>query len=232
MDMSLDSTADTGFRTTCNEISGQDQATEEKGQIMSSTATRHALVACLLALTGAVSAVSAAQQSTSPPRYLQDPVFGLRLPVSSSNLETLSEQVRAICEQIADNPTWTGHQWVFGVTQEGPTTYYLVGGFFERRNADHGQQPYFQPEQGGIYEVDGQTCGGDPAREVFEVRDLDRIPQGVLQRLAVDFASRLAVAVGGEERLRNLLVKQRIDARKLSPELRDAFEPFLKQTDR
>lgn len=196
---------------------------------MSSTATKHVFAACLLALTGAV---SAAQQNTNPPRYLQDPVFGLRLPVSSSNLETLSEQVRAICEQIADNPTWTGHQWVFGATQEGPTTYYLVGGFFERKNVQRGQQPYFQPEQGGIYEVKGQTCGGDPAREVFEVRDLDRIPQAVLQRLAVDFASRLAMAVGGEERLRDLLVKQRIDVRRLSPELRDAFGPYVKQTGR
>lgn len=196
---------------------------------MLSTAIKQPFAASLLALTGAV---SAAQQGTSPPHYLQDPVFGLHLPVSSSNLETLSNQVRAICEQIADNPTWTGHQWVFGVTQEGPTTYYLVGGFFERRNAHHGQQPYFQPEQGGIYEVNGQTCGGDPARDVFEVRDIERIPQRVLQRLAASFASRLAIAAGGEERLRDLLVKQRIDVRRLSPELRDAFGPYLQPADR
>lgn len=194
---------------------------------MLSTATKHLLAASLIALT---SAVSAAQPSMTPPRYLQDPVFGLHLPVSSSNLETLSEQVRTICEQIADNPTWTGRQWVFGVTQEGPTTYYLVGGFFERRNASPGQQAYFQPEQGGIYEVNGQRCDGDPAREVFEVRDIDRIPQAVLQRLAVDFASRLSMAVGGEERLRDLLVKHRVNARTLSPELREAFGPHLKKT--
>jgi len=196
---------------------------------MSSIFARRSIVACLLVL---ACKVNAEERSSSPPRHLQDPVFGLPLATSSSNLETLSEQVRSICEQIADNPTWTGHQWVFGVTQEGPTTYYLVGGFFERKNATRGQQPYFQPEQGGIYEVNGQTCGGDPAREVFEVRDLDRIPQAVLQRLAVDFASRLSMAVGGEERLRDLLVKQRIDARKLSPELRDAFGPYLKQINR
>lgn len=229
MDTLQDSTVDTGFRTIFSEISGQDQATEEKGQAMLSTATKHLLAACLLALT---SAVSAAQLNMTPPSYVQDPVFGLRLPVSSSNLETLSEQVRTICEQIADNPTWAGYQWVFGVTQEGPTTYYLVGGFFERRNATRGQQPYFQPEQGGIYEVNGQSCGGDPAREVFEVRDTDRIPQIVLQRLAVDFASRLSVAVGGKERLRDLLVRQRVNVRTLSPELREAFEPYLKQTGR
>lgn len=196
---------------------------------MSSIATKRFIAIFLLALSGVV---NASGQSSSPPRHITDPVLGIRLPLKSANLDTLPEQVRANCEQIADNPTWTGHQWIFGTTQEGPTTYYLVGGYFKRRHVARGQEPYFLPEQGGVYEVAGQRCGGDPAREVFSVRDVERIPQAVLQRLAQDLASRLIRTLGGPDRLRDEMNKQRIDVDGLSPELREAFAPYLKRVAR
>lgn len=229
MDMLRRLMGNTGFQTTYNEISGQAQDTEGKDRTMPSTATKRRLAICLFALS---SIVGAADQNVSSPRYILDPLLGVRLPLTSANLDTLPEQVRALCVQIADNPTWTGRQWIFGSAKEGETSYYLVGGYFIRKQAVKGESTIFQPEQGGVYEVKGQTCGGDPAREVFEVRDAAQIPHAVLQRLAHDFASRLSRTVGGDAQLREALRKQHIDVGKLSPELRQAFEPFATRAPR
>jgi len=194
---------------------------------MSSIATKLLLTIVLFVLTGVV---NAGGQNSGSPRYITDPVLGLRLPLKSADLDTLPSQVEKLCEE--ENSTWTGHQWLFGMTQEGTTTYYLVGGYFTRRHVARGQERYFLPVQGGIYEVTGLQCVDDPAREVFDVRDLDRIPQVVLQRLAKDLASRLVRAFGSQDRLRDELAKQHADGGKLPPELREAFAPYLKRVAR
>jgi len=192
---------------------------------MLSIGIKQSLAACLLAF---ASAAACAGPNTKPPRYLLDPVLGLRLPAGPVKLDELPEPVRALCEQIADNPTWTARQWLFGTAQHGRTTYYLVGGYFKRRHAAHGEPLYVEPEQGGVYAVSGTHCGGDPAREVFDVRDDAQIPAGVLQRLAHDLASRLVRAFGSAGRLRAALGKQDIDIAQLTPELQEAFKPYLK----
>lgn len=132
------------------------------------------------------------------PTYIVDPVLGLQVLLSTTRLDRLPNQVRSKCAQMADNDTWTGRQWVFGSVKQDEVTYYLVSGYFKRQHPEPGELRYHQPDQGGIYIVKGTNCGGDPAREVFDVRDFEQVPQPVLQQLAQDLKSRLVRAFGGE----------------------------------
>ena len=81
--------------------------------------------------------------------------------------------------------------------------------------------------EGGIYVVKGKNCGGDPARDVFEVREFEEIPQLVLEQLAQDLQSRLVRAFGGDVRLRAEIKKQRIARDRLTPELSTAFSAYF-----
>ncbi len=78
-----------------------------------------------------------------------------------------------------------------------------------------------------MYVVRGQDCGGDPAREVFEVSDFEQIPKSVLEQLARDSETRLVRAFGGESRLRAEFKKQRITPDRLTSELAIAFKPYF-----
>lgn len=191
---------------------------------MSYIATKKFFATIAVAMAGM--AANAAEYA-HPPKYLVEPIFGLKVEFADGRLEPLPEQVRAACMQMADNETWTGRQWIFGAVKSGDATYYLVSGYFERRHPGPGELRYHQPDQGGLYVVKDQDCGGDPAREVFEVRDFEQVPQPVLEQLARDSKSRLVRAFGGESRLWAEFKKQRITSDRLTPELAIAFKPYF-----
>lgn len=172
-------------------------------------------------------ASASAQESDLPPQFVQDPVLGLRLPLARITLEPLPEEIRAMCAPMADTETWTGRQWIFGVTEYASATYYLAHGYMKRRHPKPGQRLYFQPIDGGVYKVAGQQCRGDQARETFDVRDPEQIPREVLQQLASDLAVRLVRATGGADRLRTEIANQRIDFQLLPPEIQQAFKPHF-----
>lgn len=157
-----------GFPTSFKLTTGQVPDTEQKDQVMLSTAIKGRCAAVLFAV---LCASAGAQESRRPPQFLQDPVLGLRLSIASIKLDPVPEDVRAQCEQMADTETWTTRQWIFGVTEYSSATYYLANGYSKRRHPKPNQRPFLQSANGGIYKVSGTECKGDPARETFEVRD-------------------------------------------------------------
>ncbi len=159
--------------------------------------------------------------------FLHDPVLGLRLPAAGVKLEPVSEELRAMCVPMAPDATWVGRQWIFSVAKYYTTTYYLLNGYAKRRNPKPGEHLYLQSIEGAVYKVSDGQCGGDSARETFDVRDPKQIPREVLQQLARDLAARLARAVGGADRLRTEIANQRIDFQQLSPELQEAFKAYF-----
>lgn len=187
------------------------------------------IVIKILCITAAVlSASAAAQEVERPPQFVHDPVLGLRLPAARLRLDPVPENIRALCEQMADNATWTARQWIFGVAKYPATTYYLVNGYSKRRNAEAGERLYIQFSEGGLYKISRGQCDGDSARETFDVRDPKQIQREVLLKLARDLATRLARQTGGADRLRTEIENQRIDFQQLSPELQEAFRPYFK----
>lgn len=191
---------------------------------MLSIATRK-LFATIVLVTSC--AIAGAADFEHAPEYLVEPVFGLRVALANAKLDPLPAQIRAVCVQMADNDTWTGRQWIFGAVKRDEATYYLVSGYFERQHPKPGEPRFHLPEQGGIYVVKGKNCGGDSARDVFEVRDFEEVPQPVLEQLAQDLKSRLVRAFGGDARLRAEIKKQRIARDLLTPELSKAFEAYF-----
>lgn len=191
---------------------------------MLSTAIKGRCVAGLFAL---LCATAGAQESNRPPQFLRDPILGLRLPTAGAKLEPLPEDVRALCEQIADTETWATRQWIYGVAKHSTTTYYLVNGYSQRRNPKPGQRLYFQHIDGGVYKLSGTECNGDPAGEAFAVRDPKQIPREVQQELAQDLVTRLVRAAGSAQRLRAEIKRQRIDFHRLSPEMQEAFKTYF-----
>lgn len=191
---------------------------------MSSTVIK-SLCTCVLAAALGTSAIAA--ESSYRPQFVQDPVLGLRLRIASVSLDTVPEEIRALCTEMADSATWTGRQWIFGIAKYPTMTYYLVSGYFQRRHPQSGERLYFQPDGGGVYRVSEGRCNGDPARETFDVRDPKQIPREVLQQLASDLAVRLVRAAGGTNRLRAELAHQHVDFLMLSPEMQEAFRPYF-----
>lgn len=191
---------------------------------MLSTAIKGRCAAVLLAV---LCASAGAQESNRPPRFLLDPVLGLRLPSAGLKLDPVPEDIRALCSQMADSENWTTRQWIFGVAKNSTDTYYLVNGYSKRRNPTPGQSLYLQHTDGGVYKVSGTECNGDPARETFVVRDPKQIPREVLQELARDLVTRLVRAAGGAKRLRAEIKNQHIDFQQLSPEMQEAFKPYF-----
>lgn len=191
---------------------------------MPSTVTKKLLAALLLVVLGNT---TGAAPSKHPPRFLQEPVLGLRLEIAGLKLDPSPENVRAMCGQVADDETWTGRVWIVAEAKDAAATYYVLAGYFKRRHPGPGESLYDTDSQGGLYTIKGAKCGGDPAREVFDVRDFNEIPQPLLQQLANDLATRLAKAFGGADRLRAELKGQRIDFGQLSPELQAAFKPYF-----
>lgn len=188
---------------------------------MSSTVTKRGAVGALLLL---ISSISMAREG--PPGILQEPVLGLRYERAKAQLDPLPDDVRINCRELADDERWTGHLWIFARVDAAATTYYVVGGYFERRKPEAGESRYELDERGGVIAIRGTHCTAfGPAREVFDVRAFNDIPQPVFRSLATDFSTRLARALGGQGRLRRELKHQRIDVGRLPQELRDVIAP-------
>jgi hypothetical protein len=164
----------------------------------------------------------------APPRILQEPVFGLRMEAANPRIEALPDDLRNKCFELADSEFLTSRQWIYAAAVDSRTSYYVVAGYFKRRKAEANQAQYRLDTFGGVYRIEGSECMGlGAAREVFDVRALDEIPQPVLQQLADDLASRLVRAFGGPEKLGNAWRRQKVDQLHLPLELQRAFQPYL-----
>lgn len=169
--------------------------------------------------------------SDKPPRFLTVPVLGPRLPLARINLEPFPEDVRVKCGQLEDEFV-TSRVWIFGRARDAASTYYVLSGYSKRLNKDPDQKRYEFWDDGAVYAVTGNQCGGDDAGETFDVRDpnadLDgNVPVPILELLAIDLAARTVKAFGSADQLRAEIKKQRVDFDSLSPELREAFKPYF-----
>ena len=181
----------------------------------------------------AISATAAAATgSDRPPQFLTVPVLGLRVPLDRINVEPLPEDIRIKCPQLYDEQRYTAYMWIFGRAKDGASSYYVLAGYYKRRNPGPGRRKYEFSEQGAVFTVTNDKCGGDGADETFATHDPNadndgNVPDRVLKMLAVDLAARTVKAFGDRDRLGAELKAQRVDFDALPAELREAFEPYF-----
>lgn len=197
---------------------------------MPSTVINTFAAAALLAL-GATAAASSSDRS---PRSLTVPVLGLRLPLDRANVEKFPEGIRATCDQIADDETYTGQVWIFGRVNDAASAYYIVTGIFKRRSPDPAgeRRLYENWDNGLVLTAKDGKCGGDDATETFDVHDPNaendgNVPDPILHELARDLAARTVRAFGGPDRLRAEIRHQRIDFNQLPSDVQEAFKPYF-----
>ena len=195
---------------------------------MSSIVIKQVAAAALFA----ISMTAGATGSNRPPSFLTVPVLGLRLPLDRLNLEPFPEDLRATCGQIEDNEVHTARVWVFGKAKDAGATYYVLTGYFKRRNPESDQRLYEFWDSGSVFSIRGGKCGGDDASETFATHDPNanndgNVPDAVLRDLAYDFAERTVRAFGGADRLRTEIKNQRIDFNALPRELQEVFAPYF-----
>jgi hypothetical protein len=179
----------------------------------------------------AFSTTAAAVQSDRPPRFLTVPVLGLRLPLNGINVEPFPEDLRVKCGQLNDEHV-TSRVWIFGQARYAASTYYVLTGYFKRLHKAPDQKLYEYWDNGAVYTLAGNKCGGDDAGETFEVHDPNadndgNVPDPILRELAHDLAARTVRAFGGPDRLRAEIKSQRIDFDSLPQELQEAFAPYF-----
>ena len=174
-----------------------------------------------------VTAAPLASVSASP-SILQDPLLGLRYEVATTRFEPMPADLAAKCSVLAGSENMGGVWFVYARARDATgKSYYLVNGYEIRRRPAPPDLPKY--ETGGfgmLVSVQGDQCAliDADARQVFDDRIFDEeLPQDVLQRLATDFAARLAAAFGGVDRLGAELMSQRVDLDALPIELRNAF---------
>lgn len=174
-----------------------------------------------LMLTG-ICLTSAAEQA---PKMLRVPVVGLRYQVAKVHFEPLPERVLDACPSLAPDENMRGVFWVYAAAQEGEDVYYVIGGYGVRSRPEPPQYPRYELQDlGTVVHVSSRGCNlQGEALEVFQTRYFEEIPQPVLQRLADDLASRLAVSFGGKHRLAEELRRQQSHVKEISPELNKAF---------
>jgi hypothetical protein len=177
------------------------------------------------------SATAGAAMSDTPPRFLTVPVLGLRLPIAHTTVEPFPEALRVRCWQLEDDIA-TSRVWVFGHAKDAERTYYVLTGYFKRFHPLPDQKRYEFWDNGGVFTVTSAKCGGDDAEETFDVHDPrapddGNVPIPMLKALAIDLAERTVKAFGGADRLRAEIKRQRIEFKRLSPELQDAFKPYF-----
>ena len=173
-------------------------------------------------------------ESVKPPRFLTVPVLGLRLPLDRANLEAFPDELRLTCSQIEDEYR-TSRVWVFGRANDAAKTYYVLTGYTKRLHPEPGQRLYEYWNDGIVFTVQGDKCGGDGAEETFENPDPDaenngNVPIPILRELARDLAVRTVRAFGGPEKLRAEIKNQRIDFNQLPSSLQEAFKPYFGPT--
>lgn len=187
---------------------------------MPSIVTKRAILGALLLIASAV-----ASAGGKPPRYLNEPVLGLRLG-AGVKLDPLPNEVQAKCSRIANNNESSVHLWIFAQASDAGATYYVASGYVERRHAAPGKPLYDSIVRGGLYVLTGNTCVDDPADEAMGAPS-DEVPLPILKKLASDLAARLVRAASGPDQLRAEIKNQRIDFDELSPELQEAFKPYF-----
>lgn len=169
-----------------------------------------------------------ATAAEAPPPVMQEPVLGLRYDPATVKFDPLPDHVRIKCMEYANTAKWRSHLWIYALARDGARIYYVVGGYRERLHPAPSESRFELDKLGGVISIEGANCMGyGQAREVFDVRFFQETPQHVLQQLAVDHARTLAQAFGGPDRLGAELQNQGINADRLSPELREAFKPYL-----
>lgn len=187
---------------------------------MLSTTIKRAIIATLCTLASA-----AASASDKAPRYVNEPVLGLRLD-AGAKLDQLPEDVRALCVQIADNEYSTARMWIFAQAADAGAAYYVVAGYSKLRHPAPGERLYEPTARGGLMIVTGSKCAGDPADEAMHAPS-DEVPLPILKQLSRDLVARLVRAVGGADKLRAEIKNQRVDFDQLSPELQEVFRPYF-----
>lgn len=187
---------------------------------MSSIVTKRAILAVLFMIASAV-----ASASDKPPRYVNEPVLGLRLD-SGVKLDPLPDDVRAKCSRIADNNESSIHLWLFAQASDAGAAYYVASGYVKRHHTGPGKPLYEPIVRGGLYVITGNNCVDEPVDEAMH-EPSDEVPQPILKKLSRDLAARLVRAVGGPDKLRAEIRNQRIDFDQLSPELQEAFKPYF-----
>jgi hypothetical protein len=175
---------------------------------------------------------AAAPDSDKPPRYVTVPILGLRLPIDHINLEPFPEDVRVKCPQLYDSAAYTSRVWIAARAGDAARRYYILTGYFQRLNAGPERKRYEFWDNGAVYTVTDSKCGGDDARETFDVHDekaeiTGNVPIPMLQALASDLAVRTVKAFGGPDKLRAAIIAQRIDFNSLPPEFQVAFAGYF-----
>lgn len=179
-----------------------------------------------LALAAAIVLASNASAGNRPPKYLNEPVLGLRLD-ASLKLDPLPEDVRAMCSRLDPGAHTTERLWIFARASDAAATFYVVAGYAKLDYPVSGETLYEATVRGSLYIVTGNKCDGDPADESFAARDFNQTPLPILQQLSRDLAARLVRTLGGVDKLRAEIKNQRIDFDALSPELQEAFKPYF-----
>ena len=224
--MSQDTTAKSGSQTLFSAIFGLDPVTaiNHRGQNMPSIAIKPIIIGTLLAF-GIATASAAPFAGNKPPRYINDPLIGLRV-AATAKLDPVPRELIVMCKRDPQDTTTTAHLWVFASASDGSKTYYLLSGYAEVRKKPADAPLYDAVERGGMYIVADGRCVSDPADEYFEGPP-GEVPLPVLRNLASDLAARLVRAVGGPDKLRAEIKNQRIDVDRLPPVLQSAFKPYF-----
>jgi hypothetical protein len=158
-------------------------------------------------------------------------VLGLRLPLDRISLEAFPDELRVKCGQIEDEYR-TSRVWIFGRAADAAKKYYVLTGYTKRLHPEPGQRLYEYWDDGVVFTVQGDKCGGDGAEETFETHDPNadndgNVPVPILRELARDLAARTVRAFGGPDRLRAEIKNQRIDFNQLPSDLQEAFKPYF-----
>lgn len=164
------------------------------------------------------------------PRVLQEPIFGLRFEIAQVKLDELPAEVLKLCPDLS-NEQEQMRLWQYAIAHDAARTYYVVGGYYIRPDANKAESPrYVLDTLGAVFYVQGRECKvTGPARETFDARFFEETPQPVLQSLAADLAQRLSRAFGGPNQLASQFQHQHIESTTLSPELRIAFKKYFKE---
>ncbi len=169
-------------------------------------------------------ALTASAQSAAPAE-LREPVFGLRYELAKTHFDILPDDEIRKCTTLADDERMQSRTWVYATTQDGGRHYYVIGGYSIRSAPKPPNFPKYEINRyGTVIEIDGNECiVFGPAREVFDARFFDEIPQPVLEALAYNLSATLTRAFGGRDRLQREFRRQKIPMMHLSPELGKAF---------
>lgn len=217
------STVRYGYRISDNWTSGPVLVIVKRGLLMRSIAYNLVNALLLLAI--------CATASAAPPHVLQDPLLGLLHDPSTVRFESAPASLLAQCPFLAGSDSVKSVWFVYARTVDASgRTFYLLNGYEIRLQPSPPEIPQYEPGVYGILVVKSQDrCSliDADARRYFSERIFDdELPQDALQRLSVDFASRMSKAFGGERRLKAEMRNQRVDPDTLPEELRRAFRTF------